>query len=109
MPKKSGLAGYKRCQMIVHNFFRTSTRAEPSVAGGNLVLILDDNEMVRRCLVRLIRGRGYTVKAYSLPEELLFAKPLDHPLCLLLDATLTGMSGLELKRRLAGENRHLAI
>jgi FixJ family two-component response regulator len=109
MPKKSASAGYKRCQMIVHNFFHSSKQAETSVAGGNLVLVLDDNEMVRRCLVRLIRGRGYMVKAYSSAEEFLFAKQGEHPLCLLLDATLPGMSGLELQRRLVDESRHLPI
>jgi FixJ family two-component response regulator len=109
MAKKSASAGYKRCQMIGPNFFRSSKRAETGVAGGNLVLVLDDNEMVRRCLVRLIRSRGYMVKAYSSAEEFLSAKQLDHPLCLLLDATLTGMSGLELQRRLVDESRHLPI
>jgi FixJ family two-component response regulator len=109
MPKESGLAGYKPCQVIVHNFFRGSTRAETRVAGGKLVLVLGDNDMVRRCLVRLIRGRGYMVKAYPSGEAYLFAKPLDHPLCLLLDATLTGISGLELQRRPVDESRHLPI
>ena len=109
MPKKSASAGYKRCQIIGHNFFCSSKRAETGVAGGNLVLVLDYDEMIRRCLVRLIRSRGYMVKAYSSAEEFLSAKQLDHPLCLLLDATLTGMSGLELQRRLVDESRHLPI
>src|ERR1700733_4941109 len=109
MAKKSASAGYKRCQMIGHNFLRSSKRAETDVAGGNLVLVLDDAERVRRCLVRLIRSRGYMVKAYSSAEEFLSAKQLDYPLCLLLDATLTGMSGLELQRRLVDESRHLPI
>ena len=109
MPWKSGPAVYTRCQMIVHNFFRGSKRAETGVAGGNLVLVLDDNEMVRHCLVRLIRGRGYMVKAYSSAEEFLSAKQQEHPLCLLLDATLPGISGLELQRRLVDESRHLPI
>jgi len=73
--------------MIVHNVLRSSERAETSLAGGDLVLILDDDDMVRRCLVRLIRGRGYMVKVYSSAEEFLLAKQLDHPLCFLLDAT----------------------
>jgi FixJ family two-component response regulator len=109
MPGKSGSAGSKRCQMIGQNFFRSSKRAETGVAGRNLILVLNDTGMVRRCLVRLIRGRGYMVKAYSSAEEFLSAKHLDHPLCLLLDATLTGMSGLELQRRLVDESRHLPI
>ncbi|MGZ4877104.1 MAG: response regulator transcription factor [Candidatus Angelobacter sp.] len=109
MPKTSASEGYKRWQRIGHNFFRSSKRAETAVAGSNLVLVLDDNEMVRRCLVRLIRSRGYMVKVYSSAEEFLLAKQLDHPLCLLLDAALTGMSGLELQRRLVDESRHLPI
>jgi hypothetical protein len=77
--------------MIIHNFFR-SRKAETGVAGSNLVLVLDDNEMVRRCLVRLIRSSGYMVEAYLSAEEFLSASHLDHPLCLVLDATLTGIA-----------------
>jgi FixJ family two-component response regulator len=109
MPKRSAPAGYKRFQRIGHNFFRSGKRVKTGVAGGNLILVLDDDEMVRRCLVRLIRGRGFMVKAYSSAEEFLSAKQSDHPLCLLLDVTLIGMSGLELQRRLVDERRNLPI
>jgi FixJ family two-component response regulator len=95
--------------MIVHNVSRSSKRAETSLTGGDLVLIVDDDDMVRRCLVRLIRARGYMVEAYSSAEEFLFSKQLGNPVCLVLDATLPGMSGVELQRRLADESRRLPI
>jgi hypothetical protein len=71
MVKKSGSAGYKSCQMIIHNFFRSSKRTETAVAGGNLALVLDHNEMGRPRLVRLIQGRRYMVKGNSSAEEFL--------------------------------------
>ncbi|MCU1221809.1 MAG: Transcriptional regulatory protein zraR [Candidatus Angelobacter sp.] len=109
MPKNSGSAAYKRCQVIVRNVSGQSRGAETSVAQGAVVLIVDDDEMVRRCLVRLIRAKGYMAQAYSSAEEFLFAKPIDDSVCLLLDATLPGMSGLELQRRLANGSRRLPI
>src|SRR6202012_4887811 len=60
-------------------------------------------------MARLIRTRGYRVEAYSSAETFLIAKEKDEAVCLLLDATLTGMSGLELQRRLADESRRIPI
>jgi len=105
MQDSSESAGYKLYQMVIHSFSVERKRA----AGGALVLIVEDDEMVRRCLVRLIRAMGYMTAAYSSAEEFLVAKQVDEPVCLLLDATLPGMNGLELQRRLADEHRLLPI
>jgi CheY-like chemotaxis protein len=77
---------------------------ETSVPDNDLVLIVDDDDMARHCLVRLIEAKGYRVEAYSSAEEFLVAESRVHPICLLLDATLPGMSGLDLQRRLGDKD-----
>jgi FixJ family two-component response regulator len=77
---------------------------EASVPENDLVLIVDDDDMARHCLVRLIETKGYRAEAYSSAEEFLVAGSRVHPICLLLDATLPGMSGLELQRRLGDKD-----
>jgi FixJ family two-component response regulator len=110
MSKIPGSAGCKkRFQTIAHSFSRSSKRAETRVTRGDLVLIVEDDDMVRRCLARLIRTRGFRVEAYSSAETFLIAKEKDEAVCLLLDATLTGMSGLELQRQLGDESRCIPI
>jgi len=110
MPKIRGSAGAKkRFQTIARSFSRGHQRAETRATRGDLILIVEDDDMVRHCLARLIRTRGYRVEAYSSAETFLIAKEKDEAVCLLLDVTLTGMSGLELQRRLMDEGRNLPI
>ena len=114
MPKKSISTVYQRCQIIIHSVTEGRKRLETIASDGHLVLIIEDDDMVRRCLARLIQTRGYMVEAYSSAEEFLLAKHLlaeqvNEPVCLLLDATLPGMSGLELQHRLTDENCRLPI
>jgi FixJ family two-component response regulator len=109
MPKKSRSTVYKRCQIIIHSATEGRKCLETTALDGHLVLIIEDDDMVRRCLARLIQARGYIVEAYSSAEEFLLAKQVNESVCLLLDATLPGMSGLELQHRLADENCRLPI
>src|SRR5882757_6144458 len=81
MRKNSGSAAYKRCQVIARNVSGQSRRTETSVAQDAVVLIVDDDEMVRRCLVRLIRAKGSMAQAYASAEEFLSAKPIDDSVC----------------------------
>jgi FixJ family two-component response regulator len=110
MPKIPGSAGAKkRFQTIARSFSRSNKRAETRVTRGDLILIVEDDDMVRRCLARLIRTRGYRVETYSSAETFIIAKEKDEAVCLLLDATLTGMSGLELQRWLGDRSRRMPI
>jgi FixJ family two-component response regulator len=79
------------------------------VSDDDLVLIVDDDDMVRHCLVRFIQARGYRVEAYSSAEEFLVAGAGSNAACLLLDAMLPGMNGLELQRRLGDRDRCIPI
>ena len=65
------------------------------------VAVVDDDESFRRSLARLLRAARYQPVTYASAED--FLADSKHPNfdCILLDIALTGISGLELARRLA--------
>jgi FixJ family two-component response regulator len=65
------------------------------------IAIVDDEEAIRRALLRLMRSAGITAKAFAGGAELLALLPDAQPCCVLLDIHMPGMSGLELQARLA--------
>ncbi|MCY1253399.1 Response regulator protein TmoT [compost metagenome] len=66
-----------------------------------MVLIVDDDAMLRGALENLFRSVGMRVALFASAAELLeFAFP-DAPTCLLLDVRLRGQSGLDLQTRLS--------
>jgi len=72
-----------------------------------VVFVVAPNRTVRESLERLIRCEGWQAESFTSGEVF-----LDHPLeiapsCLILDATLPGLSGLELQRRAAAERPHI--
>jgi FixJ family two-component response regulator len=62
---------------------------------------VDDDASVRKSLSRLLRGAGFDVETFSSAELFLARNPEIHPDCLVLDVSLGGMSGLELRSELA--------
>jgi len=73
--------------------------AEPA----SVVYIVDDQDLVRRSLSRLVESVGMSARAYASPAEFLEAYDRDVPGCLILDVRLPGMSGIELQEKLAAE------
>jgi FixJ family two-component response regulator len=63
--------------------------------------VIDDDESFSRSLARLLRAARYQPVTYGSAEA--FLADTKHPRfdCLLLDIALSGISGLELARRLA--------
>ncbi len=72
----------------------------------NIVLI-DDDESVRRALHRLLRSAGLDVALFATAEEFLQASEQPGPACLILDVHLPGLSGLNLYERLRSAGRHV--
>jgi len=68
------------------------------------IAVVDDDESLRRSLGRLLRAAHFQPISYDSAEA--FLADTKHPKfdCLLLDIQLEGMSGLELKRKLAAVN-----
>ena len=65
-----------------------------------LVSIVDDDESVRESLPDLLREFGFAARAFSSAEEFLASDFIKQTRCLLLDITMTGMSGPDLQQEL---------
>jgi FixJ family two-component response regulator len=65
-----------------------------------LVLIIDDDESVRRGLERLLRSDGLEVKCFGSSKEFVAGPLPDRLACLVLDLRLPGASGLEVQEAL---------
>ena len=78
--------------------------AGPKVAGTPKVLIIDDDEQLRRALRDVLEDDGNAVEDYDSCEAFMAVHALNASeasgLCLLLDASLPGMSGIALLHRL---------
>lgn len=66
------------------------------------LFVVDDNAQVRQTLKAMLEDNGETVEAYPTGEAFLRAYRPGTPGCLLLDAFLPGMSGVDLLQRLRG-------
>jgi FixJ family two-component response regulator len=71
------------------------------------VLIVDDDDSLRRALARTIRLAGFEVDAYRSVEALIAHGVPEHGACLVLDVDLPGIGGIEFKRKLAEAGRDL--
>jgi RNA polymerase sigma factor (sigma-70 family) len=72
-------------------------------ANSPLVLVVDDDESVRRSLRRLLCSSGYEVRSFATPREFLdgdHGRP-DQPRCVVADVMMPGLSGIELQEELA--------
>jgi two-component system, LuxR family, response regulator FixJ len=64
------------------------------------IFVVDDDRSVRTALSRLLKACGFEVKTFGSAEAFLDSGPVRHAGVLILDVRMTGMSGLELQRRL---------
>jgi FixJ family two-component response regulator len=65
-----------------------------------LIHVVDDDESLRRSLLRLLQAAGYEARGYGSTGEFLLEPQPDRPGCVLLDLRLPGPSGLELQAAL---------
>lgn len=80
---------------------RSDAQREQSVR----VYVVDDDKDVRETLRRVLEDVGYDVETFAAGEALLEAWPAGGEICLLVDANLPGMSGLDLLERLGRVGR----
>src|SRR5262245_19649580 len=78
-------------------------------ADSLLVAVVDDDELFRRSIERLVRSAGFTVATFGSAEDFLKHADLDRTACAILDVKLPGMSGLELQQRVITRPRPLPI
>ena len=71
------------------------------------MLLVDDDDSLRRALARALRLAKFEVEAFKSVEALLARGIPEHDACLVLDVDLPGIGGIEFKRTLAEAGRDL--
>ena len=78
--------------------------------GTESVLVVEDDERIRRLAVRVLTSRGYEVRSAANSEEALAVAGAGAPLDLLItDVVLPGLSGRELAEKLIAQNPDLRV
>src|SRR5262245_39933817 len=67
---------------------------------GPLVAIVDDDELFRQSVARLVGLAGFRVETFGSAEEFLERGNLEATACAILDMKLLGMNAFDLQRRL---------
>jgi FixJ family two-component response regulator len=67
------------------------------------IAVVDDHEGLRRAVVRLLQASGHEASSFNSAEEFLASDERHRVACLILDVRLPGLSGFELRGRLASE------
>jgi FixJ family two-component response regulator len=74
-----------------------------------LVVVVDDDESMRRSLGRLLRSGGLAFESFATGEALLEALDALEPRCAVVDVHLPGMGGLDVQRALRGRRPELPV
>jgi FixJ family two-component response regulator len=77
-----------------------SAGKRPPAPEQPVVVIVDDDELVRDSVSELILSAGFRVHGFGSTRELLETDLLDGPGCLILDVRMPGASGLDLQHQL---------
>lgn len=73
------------------------------------VVIVEDDDGMRRAVERLLEAAGYRTAAFRSAEALLETNIVRKAACLVLDVRLPGMSGTMLQRQLADAGMHVPV
>jgi FixJ family two-component response regulator len=74
-----------------------------------LVVVVDDDSLMRDSTVRLLRSFGFRVEAFASAEEFQNSDYLEKTACLVVDVRMPEIGGLELQRRLIAHNHRIPI
>ena len=73
------------------------------------VFVVDDDEAIRKAVLRLLRSAGIAAAAFGSPTEFLAQYDPTSPGCLVLDLAMPGFNGLQLQTALAEKGSSLPI
>jgi FixJ family two-component response regulator len=74
-----------------------------------IVMIVDDDESVRKAARRLIKSYGFAVETFASAQDFLTSGRLNETACLVLDVQMPGLNGLELQDRLIAGGHQVPI
>jgi FixJ family two-component response regulator len=74
-----------------------------------IVYIVDDDDLVRKGLARLMRAGGLVPRVYESPELFLEEVGSEVPACILLDITMPRMNGLQVQAALKARGNRVPI
>lgn len=86
---------------------KSSENNGPAAAPKKAILIIDDDPAVRSSMRALFEASGQHVETFHDCETFLLVAPAEANACLLVDANLPGMSGIELLQKLSAAHSQL--
>jgi FixJ family two-component response regulator len=72
-----------------------------------MIAVVDDEESVRKAVVRLLQAAGHTARGFATGSDFLQHWLDDPPECLLLDLQMPGLSGADVLRALNRSGAHI--
>ena len=88
---------------------RASYRDCSSVSPKPIVAVIDDDQSVRRSLIRLIQTAGYQVEAFGCATEFLGSHVPEVASCVVCDLRMPGIDGLQLQEVLRSKTPFLSF
>jgi FixJ family two-component response regulator len=76
---------------------------------GPLIAVIDDEAVIRRALLRLLRGERYRAVAFDSGRGFLESLAKELPRCVILDLEMPIMSGIEIQQRMLELGLHLPV
>jgi len=81
----------------------------PDKQSPALVAVIEDDAISRFALGRLLQASGFEPALFNCAETFIASQPNREWLCLIVDVHLTGISGIDLQRRLRSEGWEVPI
>jgi FixJ family two-component response regulator len=92
-----------------HRSARGCENTRSATSSGIVVAVIDDDESIRRSLVRSIEAAGYKVEAYASAADFLASVLPEVVSCVVCDLLMPGLNGLQLQELLRGKFPFLSI
>ena len=74
-----------------------------------LIAVVDDEDLIRRAVVRLLRVAGYAANSFASGHAFLQSWRIERPDCVVLDLKMPGLSGIEVQRALDEAGARLPV
>jgi FixJ family two-component response regulator len=81
----------------------------PMMPAVTTIHVVDDDELFRNSVARMLRTSGYHTAIYESADDFLAKPPQSEAGCILLDLQMTGVNGFELQERLTKAGNALPI